>query len=217
MSTLAVMKARIVREVRRSNIDTDIAAAISTAIKEYQSERLAFNETREFTFTTVANQEFYTSSDDADLGNIIKFDYVVWVQAANSWPLDPITPERIEYLNAAGTFTGDPQGYCWYGEKMRIYPIPTSALTIRVGCVKKVAEPASDGESGNRWMTDAELLIRSRAKYELYTHVLLNGTLSAYFDPERDGSPTKTAFEQLKRRTSRQAQQGGWAVQPTQF
>jgi hypothetical protein len=217
MTTLAVMKARIVREIRRSNIDTDIAAAITTAIEQYQSERWYFNETRDFTFATVANQEVYDSDDDADLANIIKFDHVNWVQSANAFPLDPISPERIEYLNAAGTFTGDPQGYCWYGEQFRIYPIPSAVYTIRISCVKKVAAPASDGEASNRWMTDAELLIRCRAKYELYTHVLLNAEASAYFDPERDGSPTHSAYTTLKLRTNRQTQQGGWALQPTQF
>lgn len=217
MTTLAVMRARINREIRRSNIDTDVSAAITTAIDEYSHHRLAFNETREFTLSTVASQELYTSSDDADLGNIIKFDYVNYVQGSNSWPLDPMTPARIEYLNAAGTFSGQPQAYCWYGEKFRLYPVPTAVYTIRIGCVKKVAAPATDGEASNRWMTDAELLIRCRAKYELYTHVLLNGTLSAYFDPERDGSPTKTALERLQIKASRAAQQGGYAVQPTQF
>jgi hypothetical protein len=217
MTTLTVMKARIVREVRRSNITTDIAAAISSAIAEYQSDRFWFNETRAFTFVTVASQESYTSADDADLGNIIKFDYVTLALTGNSYPLKPIEPERIEFLNASGTFTGTPLGYCWYGEALRLYPIPTEVQTIRIGCVKKVAEPATDGEASNPWMTHAELLIRSRAKYELYTHVLLNAEASSYFDPERDGSPTKTAFETLKRRTNRQTQQGGWAMQPTQF
>ena len=217
MTTLTVMKARIVREIRRSNLTTDIDAAITTAIEAYQHERLAFNETREFTFSTVAAQENYTSSDDADLGNIIKIDYVVYVQSANSWPLDPLSPARIEYLNAAGTFSGEPQGYCWYGEKFRIYPVPADVYTIRIGCVKKVAAPASDGEASNRWMTDAELLIRCRAKYELYTHVMLNGTLAEYFNPERDGSPTKQALERLQVKASRAARQQGYAVQPTQF
>ena len=217
MTTLAVMKARIVREIRRSNLTTDIDAAITTAIEAYQHERLAFNESREFTFATVTSQEIYTSSDDADLGNIIKFDYVNYVQGSNSWPLDPLTPARIEYLNAAGSFTGEPQGYCWYNERMRIYPVPAAVYTIRIGCVKKIAAPASDSEASNRWMTDAELLIRCRAKYELYAHVILNGTMAEYFNPERDGSPTKQALERLQIKASRVAQQGGYAVMPTQF
>jgi hypothetical protein len=217
MTTLTIMKARIVREIRRSNIDTDIAAAIETAIAQYQDTRLYFNETRDFTFETVADQEFYDSSDDADLGLILKFDYVHYIQDTNSWPLSPMTPAAIEHLNVAGTFSGEPQAYCWYGEQLRLYPVPADEYDIRIGCVKKVAAPATDGEASNRWMTDAELLIRCRAKYELYTHVLLNGTLSAYFDPERDGSPTKTALDQLRVKTARMTQQGGWAIAPTQF
>mgnify|MGYP003487895577 FL=1 len=44
MTTLATMKDRIARELRRSNIETQIGEAITTAIDAYQTERFAFAE-----------------------------------------------------------------------------------------------------------------------------------------------------------------------------
>ena len=42
-----------------AGIDDDIEEAIYTAIEEYQSHRLRFNESRAVTFSTVADQDIY--------------------------------------------------------------------------------------------------------------------------------------------------------------
>ena len=219
MTTQTIMKARLASELRRSNITAAIASAITTAIEAHQSDRFYFNETRAFTFTTVANQGTYISTDSgwSNLANIIKFDYVKLYVSDQPYTLDPIPAEEIERLSANDTATGEPLGYCWFAESMRFYPIPNAARTVRVGAVAKVAAPATDGEASNKWMTDAELLIRCRAKFELYTHVLANPEAAAYFDPDRDGSPTNEAFRRLKRKTAQKVQQGGWATTPTTF
>lgn len=220
MTTLTIMKARIASEIRRSNVSDAIASAITTAIEAYQKDRFSFNETRAFTITTVASQEFYTSSDDADLGNIIKFDYVKLFLGDTPYDLHPEPPERIELLSKNGTQINQPLAYCWYGNALRLCPVPNTAYTIRIACVKKVAAPATDGEADNPWMTTAERLIRCRAKYELYAHVLKELPMMQLFDPDRDSptkSPTKAAFDDLKSATNQLTQQGGWAMTPTSW
>lgn len=82
MTTQTAMKSRIALELRRDDLTTDIASAITTAISAYKYQKFSFNVT---------------------------------------------------------TF---------------------------------VDAPASDGEASNAWMTTAERLIRSRAKAELYAHVI---------------------------------------------
>lgn len=217
MTTLGIMKARIASEVRRSNISSQIASAISDAIAAYQGEPFAFNETRAFTISLVAGQEFYTSSDDADVGNITSIDYVKIYLDNDPYELTVETPRYMEALSQNGTQTGQPHSYCYYGEALRFYPAPDHVYTCRIGCTKKVAAPASDEEASNPWMIAGERLIRCRAKYELAAHVLNNVSLMQMFDPERPGSPTDEAYRQLKRISNRVRRPGQWVMTPTEF
>ncbi len=211
MTTLAIMKARIATEIRRSNLTSDIAAAITTAIEAYQEKRFFFNEVR-FTFATVANQEFYTSSDDADIGTLTKIDYVKLLYGNFPYGLKPLTPERIEWLSQNGTQVGQPREFCFYAQAFRLYPIPDQAYTVRVGAEKAVAAPAADGEADNPWMTYAERLIRSRAKWELAMHRTFDEKMAT-----RMSAAIDDALSQLETRTNKLAQQGGWEVYPTSF
>ena len=70
------MKTRIADEIARDDLTTQIGYAINDAISAYNNERFYFNETRDLTFYTVASQELYTSSDLADMPNILKIDWI---------------------------------------------------------------------------------------------------------------------------------------------
>jgi len=182
MTTQTIMKARIADELARSDLTSQIAYAISDAIAAYQNERFFFNESRAITITTVANQEFYDSSDAAAFANLQKIDYVTIYYGDQPYQLVADTPERMEWASTNGTSTGQPAWYCYYNQQLRLYPIPADARTLRIAGSIKVAAPATDGEADNPWMTHAERLIRSRAKLELALHVLhdeeMAGTLT---------------------------------------
>lgn len=212
MTTLAIMSARIASELRRSNVSAQILAAINSAIEALESDRFYFNESRDITFNTVIDQEFYASADSALIPRIIKFDYVKVLLNESLFTLNPITPERIEYLSNNATAEGQPLGYCYYGEKIRLYPIPPAVYPIRIGAVIKMPAPATDGEADNPWMTKAERAVRSRAKYELYEHVLLDKEMADKFNPENITGPTHEAIRQLRSRTNQLTQQNGWLV-----
>lgn len=169
-ATLGAMKKRIANEINRSDLTDQIADAITTAIATYQNNRFWFNETRSFTFTAVIGQSIYTVSDDADIGKIAKIDFVrCETSGGQSYGLHARDPEFFECVS--GTSSNIPGFYGFYDESLRLYPTPAAAYTIRVACVEKVAAPSTDVEASNPWMTHAELLIRCRAKAELYTHV----------------------------------------------
>lgn len=201
MSTLTIMKARIADELARSDLTSQIAYAISDAIKAYQDERFHFNESRAITFPTVASQEFYTSSDAASLGTINKIDYVGVYVGNIMTRLKAETPADIELMSQNGTTTGTPISYCWYGNALRLYPVPSTVLTVRIGAAVNAAEPATDGEASNPWMTHAERLIRSRAKLEIALHVLKDPELA-----ETMNAAVKEAFDQLKGRSNQLTQ-----------
>lgn len=212
MTTLAIMKTRIASELRRSNITTQIAAAINTAISAYEHMRFYVNESRENTFLTVAEQEFYTSSDAAFIGLLTKIDFVFLMVQDTPFQLWPITPDVAEDASTNSTATGTPEEYSWYDEKFRLYPVPASEWTVRVGGVLSVSAPASDDEIGNFWMTKGERLIRSRAKQELALHVL-EDDLKA----QRFGAAATEALEQLEDRTTLITKTGGGRVKPMNF
>lgn len=201
MSTLTIMKARIADELARSDLTSQIAYAITDAIAAYEDERFHFNESRALTFTTAQGQEWYTEADSANIALIQKIDYVMVYVGDQPYKMAYERPEELEALSVANTTTGTPWSYTWYGNAIRLYPIPDQAYTVRIGASVKVAAPATDGEANNPWMTHAERLIRSRAKNELALHVLFDDELAV-----KMAAAVKEAFDQLKGRTARLTQ-----------
>lgn len=194
MSTLAIMKARIADELgQRTDLDSQIALAITDAIAAYQNERFHFTERRTITFPTVAGQEFYDDSDEAALGLIWSIRYVMLLDGDNYIPLQHMDAADMEALSVNATNTGQPSSYTWYGDQIRLYPAPDQVWTVRVGAAASVAAPATDGEADNPWMTHAERLIRSRAKLELSIHVTHEQDTALAM-----GEAVKEAWRQLK-------------------
>lgn len=209
------MKARIASELRRTNITSQIADAINTAINQLEAERWYFNESRDFTFNTVDGQDIYDGDDSAFIPRILKFDYVKIAQGDNIFTLGVEPPERIEWLNQNSTSRGMPLSYCYYGEQIRLSYVPDTAYEIRVAALVKMPAPADDTEANNPWMVKAEKLVRSYAKWELYSNVLMDPDKALMFSPENPTSPTAIAMRNLKNRTNDLTQQGGYLVTPT--
>jgi hypothetical protein len=200
MSTLGNMKARIALELRRENIYVQIEQAVSTAIDAYQSEPWAFSETRNTTFQTVVGDEFYGE----ELCDLIKIDYVKLIVGTTPYTLEAGDPSQIESWSQTATIEGEPTTYVWYGDEMRLYPVPNDEWTVRVAGTFKVAEPDDDDEADNAWMTTAERLIRSRAKWELAMHVLMDEELAA-----RMSAAIEEAHLDLKKQLMRKVMPSG--------
>ena len=183
---LAAMKARIASELGRSNLTSDIAAAITTAISEYQKERFRFSDVIPDAppqFNTAANKWIYTSADNANIGSLLKIDYVLILIGTTNIPLIKSTPEQIKIYNQQQTMRGQPSWYAYEGNELLLAAIPTQIYQIELGLFRRVDGPATDGEANNPWMTDGERLIRSRAKYEIAVHVTRNPTMAAAMNP----------------------------------
>ena len=214
--TRGYMIDRIDDELKRSGtINTRIAACIADAIGVYQSHRFHFSEARDVcTFNTVALQEFYSSSDNAAIATLHLFDYVTVTIGGTRFEVMREQPKEIELLTQNGTQRGQPQLFGYYQEKIRFYPVPDAVYAILVAGHMNIAAPASDTEAGNRWMVDAERLIRSRAKYELSINYNVNFPDLAN-RMNLDTGATAEAYDQLKRRTNKLT--GTGRITPTQF
>lgn len=212
MTTLAIMKARIAKEIRRSNISTEIGEAINTAIDAYKGERLWFAEQYHIDIDLVEDQEFYTADDNVWLGRVSRIDYAHLVLSGQSYGLRRKTDGWLDIASPPGSSGGQPYCWGWYANTLRVYPVPAaSGMKIRLAGQFEMDAPASDSETGNPWMIEAETLIRSRAKFELYQHLLLDLAKAAIFDPDRRSpspSPTLSALQTLRRKSSAKASTG---------
>ena len=200
MTTWATMRARIAAELRRPNLLGQIEDAMSTAIAAYQVEPWSFSESRTTTFDTVDGTEFYSGS----LSDLIKIDYVKLIVGTTPYTLEAGDPSQVESWSQSAGIEGEPTTYVWYGEQMRLYPVPNSVWVVRVAGTFKVAEPDDDDEADNAWMTKAERLIRARAKWELAMHVLHDEELAA-----RMSAAVEEAHADLKKQLMRKVMPTG--------
>lgn len=212
MTTLTIMKARIADELARSDLTSQIASAITTAIDAYRDLRFWFNESRTITFSTVAGQEFYDSTDAAALGTIRRFDYIGVYIGDQFNRLEYHSPADMEWLSVGLTASGQPFDYTYYQRKIRLYPTPDGVYTVRVGASVTVAAPATDGETDNPWMVEAERLIRSRAKNELALHVLKDTDLA-----QTMAIAVQEALDQLKGETAMLTKAEGSRIRAMEF
>lgn len=212
MSTLSTMKSRIADELARSDLTSQIADAIASAIERYQPDRFWFNESRAVTLTTSAGQSDYTtlSGDVTSTANLYSIDYMLLVIGNQSNCLCRMEPERIEYLLGNGPNNNRPSDFAYYNQTIRLYPPPSDAWTVRIGGHILKTAPASDSETGNVWMVEAERLIRARAKYELALHVLRDAEMATAM-----AAAVSESYDQLKRRTA--AQTGTGLIRPVPF
>ncbi len=171
MATYGDMQARIADELDRSNLLPHIQKAIVTAIKVYQRRNFWFNE-RSFTFNTVVGQEFYGVADNAQIATspniqILRLQYGGGVR----WELPRQTFETVDQLSASSDWRGVPEVFAYRYEQIRLYPIPSQVWPITAFNIYKIPEPPSDSDD-SEWFNEAEELIRTTAKIDLYVNVI---------------------------------------------
>lgn len=166
MSTYGDMKARIADELSRTDLSSQIASEIQSAIFYYQDDRFYFDQRRDVTFNTVASQEFYSNSDITNFNLLIDLDAVTVTVNGNRFNVKPWPYPDLEMISVTTTTLGEPNYYAIYAQQMRLYPIPQQVYSVRLSGVFSLAAPILDADS-NAWTNDAEELIRARAKKKI--------------------------------------------------
>lgn len=170
MPSLGTMKTRIADELARSDLTSQIANAIGSAISFYEGSRFYFNEARG-TFSTVAGQEWYTSTQFVDLPNVLKIDTMRCLLNNRWFVMVPRTWAELQWRSSGITQNADPTDYAYYRQQLRLYPIPQGVRTIEVTYVQMLGVPATDTAS-NGWTNEGEELIRTHAKVDLFESVI---------------------------------------------
>lgn len=196
MTTYLVMQQRIADELARTDLTTQIPKAIQTAIKHYERQRFYFNQKTTGSFATVADQEYYTSSDLADIPNFIQIDSMYFTMSGTRLTILPAAFERIEE-SQSGAVTGQPEYFAYYAQKIRLYPIPSDAWTVTVAYHYRLTALSADADT-NAWVTDAEELIRQKAKRTLALDVIRDRDLA-----ESAAILEKEAYDGLRSETRR--------------
>jgi hypothetical protein len=193
MTTYGDMQSRIADELIDEAITTThITRAIQTAIKHYQREPFWFNN-RIATFATVADQEYYSSTDPADFENIVRIDAMSVANSTGSlakmYGLENSLIEDVQ----DGTVTGIPKQYSRYANRIRLYPIPDDAYTITMRYIYKLDALSADTDT-NAWVDECEELIRQAAKRVLCIDVLMADDMAARF-----ATIEKIAYDRIRK------------------
>ena len=169
--TFGTMIDRIEDEIARTDITSNVKSSIISAINYYEREPWWFLEDRSDTFTTSDNQEFYGSSDASWIATVNQIDALTITISSNRYTLHPRSYMYLEDASVQATSIGQPQDFSYYAKQIRLYPIPDGAYEVRASYSQKTTT-LSDTTDTSNWMTDAETLIRLRAKWDLFANVI---------------------------------------------
>lgn len=206
--TLGDMLDRIADETSRSDLDTQARLCIKSAIQHYQRKRFYFIEDYSTTFSTVANQEYYSSADNAAIPNFSQVDSLVITALGSRWPLKLKNKKWFDDVSSTTVSTGIPDNYMYYAQQFRLYPIAQGVYSIRVDGLKRL-DDLSVTASTNVFMTEGETLIRQAAKRILYTDYLHDDENSM-----RCGVSEKLALDAIVTETIMRTSGG---ITPTEF
>lgn len=165
--TFIDMVNRITTELRRSNAVDGVKNAINDAISEAATTRFYFNEMPNQTFNTVNGQEFYP-----DLG-LVELDAVWWLNGASRYNVGVVNNDYLDDAAEGNVLGGQLQSLSHYAGQFRLYPIPTTVITIHLsGYGKLTPYPLAADADANAWLTEGELYIRALAKRNYYRDIV---------------------------------------------
>lgn len=182
MATLADIKTRIATEMVKDDL-LDVLAAqlllhIQRAVEFYADKRFWFN-----SIITTANT--VGGSDAVTLPATVRAVGVLTIPALRS----EVKPAQLDMLEEPGaTETGVPRWYAYYGNQLKLQPVPDAAYALKIVGTAQAPVLTADADS-NFWTNEAQDLIVARAKFTLYR--------SQYRDAEGAGLAAGEAAEAL--------------------
>lgn len=164
-----------------SEYTSQIQASVFEAIRFCEREIYYFNQTRDVTFTTVENRQFYDAADNAQIPRLGGLT-AAWSEDAQGQRTTLLRwrQQDLESLSDNSAAKGEPYAFTYYDQKIRLYPIPgETVFTIRLQLTPYRLAPISDPSESNAWTIEAFDMLRARAKYSLYKNILKDANLAA--------------------------------------
>lgn len=152
------MEGRIIAELHRADVAAVVDDYINDAIAHYQRYRFWFNETSATQNTADGTATYAWPTD------MVELDSLIITVGTTLTPLRQVAPRDIDEMYVSSTFKGVPSVYADYKQQFRLYPTPNGTYTLTQYYLKNYTPLASGSGSSNVWTTEAEELIRTRAK-----------------------------------------------------
>lgn len=183
MTTYANLQADIADDLDDTTGEyaSQIKKAILGAIRYCERNTYYFNETRDITFPTVNGREWYSATDNANIPTLVHIAGVWSEDSAGSRSIiKETTPQELELLSDNAASRGEPYAYTYFGQRIRLYPVPNDAVyTIRLHVGPYRLTPLSADTDENAWLNEAYDMIKARAKYIIYKNTLKDAALAA--------------------------------------
>jgi hypothetical protein len=201
MPTLAKLKATIADDLHRSDLTTQIAEAIDSAVRFYERERLYFLE-GQTTFTATASTAYHAvPSDYKDT------DSVLVTISGSKDNLIRRSFNEIDEIDT-GQYTGTPSWYAYYQDQFRWYPVPNADYPITLSYHKTLDLPSASGS--NAWTTAAFDVLRFRSEWDLNQHYLHNPERAAICKASEGDAYASLENESNCRISSGRLRRSGW-------
>ena len=204
MTTLGIMIDRIADELSRTDLNTQIGAAVRSAVNHYAGEPWWFAEYMDLTATTSTSLEFYPLP--ADFEHLETFQVVIGAQRI---PCDPQAYDTIRRWQTNLVF-GQPTDYAIYNQQLILYPIPNAAYVTIMSYLQTVSTLTTT-TCTNAMMTYGEELIRNRARADIQVNFLRDEAASAELAQLGGGFTSqreRMAYESLRARHVRRTATG---------
>lgn len=200
MTTFGAMKTRIATEFDRSG-DAGFVALIGQHI----NDAIQLNRAAGWWFLEGPTSGSYTSTTTAGNQYVARYpglqrlDSLLITLSGQPEPLIAAEWTTMEQWHASANLAGDPSHYALYGNRVRLYPTPGSALTLTWSGTFDEPALSVDADS-NDWMTHGAPMIRAYAMMTLYRDVMRDdaGEASA-------GRAVVIAKQALDRETAKRA------------
>ena len=210
MTTRSDIEAQIADDLARTDLTSQITAAVNTAIRSYRFERLGFNEAYKVTAT------LSTSADVMTLASISvrfrKLDRLRIVRAAGDY-LDLYHRDYDWIMSRQDVrVVCQPAEYAVYNNAIHFDSMADQDYTLYLDGIKELGNASASYSAGDTsaWFNDGRELIRHRAKRELYANVLKDMELAA-----AAGAAEKEAHRIIKAELGEQISTG--FIRPTEF
>ncbi|WP_455476581.1 phage adaptor protein [Bartonella sp. B41] len=156
-----------------------VQKAIFSAIRFCERLPFYFNESREVTFATLKGKRRYGVEANpyiADATRIVD----AYIHENNQIKSKLLRVDSLFIENMDNSFNeGTPTRYAYFEQKLILYPIPDRAYSIRLILDPVKVKNIETMQETSIWFCEAYELIKTRAKYELYTNIIKDPQMAA--------------------------------------
>ncbi|WP_273759649.1 hypothetical protein [Bartonella sp. ML70XJBT.G] len=156
-----------------------VQKAIFSAIRFCERLPFYFNESRKVVLTTLKGKSRYGAEENPVIPTAVRIvDAYIYEDHHSKSKLlytDPLVLENFENE----PHHGKPTHYSYFAQKLILYPIPDRVYSIRLLLDPIRIKDIESVKEASIWFLEAYELIKTRAKYEIYTNIMKEPQMAA--------------------------------------